>query len=323
MKRILIIIISNFVLLLTGLAVYIFILLEQIPSSDVNDLAMIDDPQIVKSEEPQNIPPEKTAPAEVKQEEIGMPKSPTVINVLLLGLDENKNGNRGRTDTIMIASMNRDQGELKLTSLMRDLYLPIPGQRDNRINAAYVFGGTSLVMQTINENFDMDLEAYVIIDFQSFERIVDLIGGIPIDISPEEFRVLQSDIQIEGYGVQTLNGRQALAYARIRNLGRGDFDRVDRQQIVLTKVFERLSTISFLRLPGILSTILPYLNTNLSALEIVSLGTSILALENKEIQRFKLPVENTYNPTIIREMMVLLPDITENTRLLHEFIYGE
>jgi len=323
MKRILIIIISIFILLLTGLAVYIFVLLEQIPSSDVNDVAMIDDPQIVKSEEPQNIPPEKTAPAEVKQEDIGMPTSPNVTNVLLLGLDENKNGNRGRTDTIMIASMNRDQGELKLTSLMRDLYLPIPGQRDNRINAAYVFGGTSLIMQTINENFDLDLEEYVIIDLQSFERIVDSIGGISIDISPEEFRVLQANLQIEGYGVQTLNGRQALAYARIRNLGRGDFDRVDRQQIVITKVFERLSTISFLRLPGILSTILPYLNTNLSALEIVSLGTSILALENKEIQRFRLPVENTYNPTIIREMMVLLPDITENTRLLHEFIYEE
>ena len=337
MKRIIIIIFTIFALLLAGVGAYVFVLLEQIPRSDVDDIVPVDDPSYVSEKEPQ---PENLIPSgmELLNGELENPKDDPdinqqikddnpnttgVVNILLLGLDDHQNGTRGRSDAIMIATVDKSRGQLKLTSLMRDMYLPIPGQRDNRINASYAFGGASLVMRTINKNFDMDLERYVIVDFLAFERIIDIIGGIPIEISVSEFNALSASLEIEGYGLQILNGRQALTYARIRNVGRDDFDRVYRQQKVITNLFEKVSTTSFLRLPGILSAILPYIKTNMSALEILGMGTAVLGFDDRKIYRFRLPVEGAYTQATIREMMVLIPDIAENTRLLHKFLYEE
>ena len=301
-----------------------FVLLEQIPRSDAENIVPVEDPQIFPEEEQNSIQPNEANPPEKEQElKPENPRITDVINILLLGLDEYQDNKRGRSDSIMIATVDKSRGKLKLTSLMRDMFLPIPDRRDNRLNAAYAFGGASLVMQTINENFGMDLEQYVVVDFLAFEKIIDIIGGIPIEISASEFRTLNASIGIDGYGLQTLNGMQALAYARLRSVGRDDFDRVDRQQKVITKLFEKVGTTNFLRLPGILSAILPYVRTNISTLEILSIGTSVLGFEDKKINRFRLPFEGTYNPTTIRDMMVLVPDIAENTGLLHEFLYEE
>ena len=312
-----------------------FVMLEQIPRSDVENIIPVEDPLIVPEEEqkntqqngsdtPDGIQDDNENIADKEQQvKPENPKATGVINILLLGSDEHQDAGGGRSDSIMIATVDKSSGKLKLTSLMRDMYLPIPGRRDNRLNAAYAFGGASLVMRTINDNFDMDLEQYVVVDFIAFERIIDIIGGIPIEISASEFRALNASVGIEGYGLQTLNGRQALAYARLRSVGRDDFDRVDRQQKVITKLFEKVRTTSFLRFPGILTAILPYVSTNISTFEIMSIGTSVLRFEDKNVHRFRLPAEGSYSPTTIREMMVLVPDIAENTRLLHEFLYEE
>lgn len=335
MKRIIIAILSILVLLLAGVGAYVFILLEQIPRAEVENVVPVDDPPIFPEEEQKNVQPNETEipngkkgdtennPPEEQQTEPDNKKPSSVINILLLGSDEHQDDIRGRSDSMMIATVDKSRGKLKLTSLMRDMYLPIPGRRDNRLNAAYAFGGASLVMRTINENFDMYLEQYVVVDFRAFEKIIDIVGGIEIEITASEYRALRTSAGIDGYGLKTLSGRQALAYARLRSVGRDDFARVDRQQKVITKLFEKVSTTSFLRLPGILSAILPYVRTNISTLEIMSIGTSVLGFEDKKIHRFRLPVEGTYNPATIREMMVLVPDLAENTRLLHEFLYEE
>jgi len=295
----------------------VFVLLEQIPRSYPENIVPVEDPQIFPEEGKKPIQLNEANPPNEN------PNISGVVNILLLGLDEHQDVNRGRSDAIMIATVDKSRGQLKLTSLMRDMYLPIPGQRDNRLNAAYAFGGTSLVMRTINENFGLDLKQYVVVDFLAFEKIIDIIGGIPIEISASEVRALSTSLEIVEKGLQTLNGRQALAYARLRSVGRDDFDRVDRQQKVIAKLFEKVSTMNFLRFPGILSTILPYVRTNISTLEILSIGTTVLGFEDRKINRFRLPFEGTYNPATIREMMVLVPDIAENTRLLHEFLYEE
>lgn len=258
------------------------------------------------------------------------------INVLLIGVDRRGTNGLSRSDTMMIATLDVKNKRLKLTSLMRDMYVPIPGYGENRINSACATGGPGLVMQTINENFEMDLEKYVLVDFKMFEKIVDKLGGITINLSAGE--VAEANDCIAGLNKQRgddledgfitkekgdirLTGKQALGYARIRHFGNGDYARTSRQAKVLQAIFSKFVDAGAVKQTQILYDVLPLVETNIESTEILSLATRVLSVGTTEIMHYRLPVEDYYKAKTVRGMSVLLPDIPMNAQKLHWFIY--
>lgn len=260
-----------------------------------------------------------------------------VINVLLVGVDRRGGDGDSRSDSIMIATLDQPNQRLKLTSLMRDMYVSIPGYSDNRINRSAAEGGIPLLVDTINENFQMDLEYYVMVDFKMFEQVIDQLGGITIDMSRGEVAEANDCIaglnkqrgdslrsgfikQREG-GEVKLTGKQALGYARMRHFGGGDYARTSRQAKVMQEVLNGFVAAGPVKQGQIVYDLMPLIETNLSATQILGLMPKVLSVENKSIMHYRLPVEGMYKQKTIRGMWVLVPDIPANAKQLHWFLY--
>jgi LCP family protein required for cell wall assembly len=326
MKKAFIIALSILLALLIASATYIYIILDRIQDNSLGKSPDSPKPSGKLTDEDLGI--SETAP---KASETG------VINILLFGLDSREENQVSRSDTIMIATIDKKNQAIKLTSLMRDMYVSIPGRRNNRINAAYVFGGPALAMKTVNTNFDLDIRYYITVDFFGLEKIIDQVGGITIDVKSQEIRHVNSCITelnnlnkdtnpsplLTTAGPQTLNGRQAVAYSRVRKVGNADFERTERQRKVLTELFKKASTISPLEVPGLVSAVLPNVETNLPKMEILSLGTAVLGFKNKNIMQYRIPVDGAFKHQRIDGMAVLVPDLEKNKTLLHNFLYGD
>lgn len=260
-----------------------------------------------------------------------------VFHVLLIGSDTRIAGERGRSDAMVLISINKKTSKLVVTSLLRDIYLQIPGvSQGNRLNAAYAFGGPALLLDTIQQNFKIKVEKYVAVDFFSFIDIVNKVGGVEIDVTQDEIEVANSSIQslneekglpsqdgkILSPGRQVLNGKQALGYSRIRYVGNGDFGRTDRQRLVLDKIFEKIKTQSVSQLNDLLNDFLPEVTTNLSKGELVSLVLSVPALANYTVDSWHVPADGTFSFLSVRKMSVLGIDFPENITEMQKRIYG-
>ncbi|WP_167956291.1 LCP family protein [Anaerosporobacter faecicola] len=258
-----------------------------------------------------------------------------VINVLLVGEEAiNDGGSRGRTDSMMIATINTSQKSLKLTSIMRDLYVAIPGYSDNKLNAAYHNGGMPLLKQTIENNFDIELDGSVLVNFSGFEQIIDRLGGVEITLSSSEASYLNRTNYISNpryrnviAGKQTLNGNQALGYSRIRYVKteteRDDFGRTSRQRTVLNAIFDKYKSKSLPELVTILYDILPLVTTDIDKSTIMDYMTTVVTLGVTELETMRIPVDNAYSNSSVRGMSVLLPNsLQDNINALHTFIFG-
>lgn len=256
-----------------------------------------------------------------------------VINILLVGEEAIHDSGRGRTDSIMIATINVREKTLKLTSIMRDLYLPIPGYSDNKINAAFNIGGMDLLVQAFEQDFDLKLDGYVKVDFDSFEKVIDALGGVEVTLSAKEARYLNTTNYISNpqyrnvvEGTQILNGNQALGYSRIRYVENGseanDFGRTLRQRTVINAIFEKYKSKSIVSLLGLLPDILELVTTDLSKTTVLEYMYLAVTLQPKELETMRIPVEGAYKGARIRGMSVLVPDtLQDNIDALHEFIF--
>lgn len=258
-----------------------------------------------------------------------------VVNILLCG-EEAIGGGRGRTDSIMIATLNSVDRELKLTSIMRDSYVQIPGFTDNKINAAYHNGGMKSLMKTIKTNFGIEVDGYVLVNFDSFEQIVDAVGGIDITLDEKEVRYLNSTNYISdpsnhtlSVGTNHMNGNQALGFARVRYVMRdgeyGDFARTLRHRTVMQALFKRVQDKSTLELIAMIPKILPMLTTNIEKNDLISyisMGVQIRE-QNSKIATLNVPVEGAYKITRARGMSIILPDpLSKSVDQMQTFIYG-
>lgn len=259
-----------------------------------------------------------------------------VTNILLLGEEAiESDGARGRTDLIMIATLNEKEKSMKLTSLMRDTYVQIPGYKDNKINSAYALGGIELLYETIELNFDIQMDGYVLVGFDEFERIIDSLGGIDITLTKAEANWLNTSNYITELanrnlveGENHMNGDQALGYCRIRQVGTGnkeydDFGRTSRQRTVLNAIISRYKEKSLLDLIQIVNKLLPMVTTDITSDELTTYLEKAYKIGYSEIQDFRIPANGTYRSTYVRQMSVLIPNLSENVRLLHDFIFGE
>lgn len=259
----------------------------------------------------------------------------SVINILICG-EEAINDNRGRTDSIMIATINQKDNRLSLTSIMRDTYVKIPGFSDNKINAAYHNGGMKTLVATIKENFGIEVDGYVLVNFDSFQKVIDAIGGIDIKLSEEEVKYLNSTNYISNrenhtlkVGVNHMNGNQALGYARVRYVNKdgnaGDFARTLRHRTVMTAIYKKMMKKSTLQLVAMLPKILPLLTTNMKKADIVNYLTAGVKVrdKNSKLKTLNVPVEGCYKITRVGRMSVVLASpLDANVKKMQKFIFG-
>ncbi len=258
-------------------------------------------------------------------------KEKYVANFLIAGVEEIGGG--GRTDSIMIASVNKKDNTIKLTSIMRDCYVEIPGKNSNKINAAYAFGGMDLLVETVEQNFKIKIDGYATVNFDSFESIVDILGGVDIELGAEEARYLNTTNYISNpayrnvkAGMNHLNGNQALGYSRVRKVvtlggANNDFGRTLRQRRVLNAIFEEYKSKNLFELMSIMDQILPLIKTDLTGSEISSVLQAIVENRIFTIENNRIPAEGMYSAGRNEVGSVLLLDFEANVKELYRIIF--
>lgn len=258
-----------------------------------------------------------------------------VRNILLIGNDS-RGEDRGRSDSMILLSINSSTNKINMVSLMRDTYVQIPGYGGNKLNAAYSYGGPELLMDTIEENFYIDVDDYVSINFTSFAGLVDAVGGVEIEVNDEEAAAINvlldskegvslfgqpdSSDYLDGAGTYKLSGKQALCYARLRKVGNADFERTERQRKVLTEIFGNISPTSIFSLLG---DAFPNLSTNMNTFEMYLLALRLPFMIGYDIEQLRIPAEDTYWGSDIDGQSVLEIDIDANLDIIENDVYGK
>ena len=249
-----------------------------------------------------------------------VPDSTTpLVNVLLIGQDAREGEAGSRSDSIMLCTYNAQSQKLFFTSFLRDLYVPIPGHGSNRINAAYAFGGRKLLKQTIEENFQLKIDGTVEVDFSQFSEIIDLLGGVCITLRADEANVINEETGSQlTEGAQTLNGQQALAYARIRKLDSdGDFSRTSRQRMVMQAILDSYRNAGTGKILRLVYSLLPMISTDMDPGQILALAVSAVpSLSQITFVSQHVPAIGEYQDQFIDGMSVLVPNLEQCTKTL-------
>lgn len=242
-----------------------------------------------------------------------------IINIALFGIDS-EDGVAGRSDAIMVATIDPIHNKLKLTSIMRDSYVNIPDRGMDKINHAYAFGGPQLAIKTINENFGLDITDYMSVNFTSLPVIIDILGGVEINITDEEVPHIPG---VASAGTYTLNGDQALSYSRIRYASGGDYVRTERQGTVLNALFNKASTLSVTALPGLLNEVLPHVQTSMNTSDILALGTKALGAISNGLAQDRFPRDGYCEGTMIDGIYYLAFDQATAKEQMMNYIFDD
>ena len=261
--------------------------------------------------------------------------SSNVKNILLIGNDS-RGEDRGRSDSMILLSINSSTNKINIISLMRDTYVEVPGYGGCKLNAAYSYGGPELLMDTIEENFYIEVDDYISVNFTSFAGIVDSIGGVEIEVNEDEAAAInvlldskegislfgtpdESDY-LNGAGKYKLNGKQALCYARLRKVGNADFERTERQRKVLSGL---LGNIGFSSVFSIIGDAFPDVSTNMSKLQMYGLSLRLpFVLGFYDVEQLRIPVEDTFWSSEIDGQDVLEIDMDANLDIIEKDVYG-
>lgn len=249
-----------------------------------------------------------------------------VLNILLIGSDSMSVGDGGRSDSTMILSLDLRHKKIKITSLMRDLWVSIPGHSSDRLNAAYAFGGPKLTCETIKRNFGVVIDRYAVVDFEGFSKIIDALGGIDIELSSAECAYINKysgdKHTLKGSGLKHLTGLQALHYSRDRNSAGSDYDRTSRQRTVVKTVISKMKTAKLTQITELISTLAPLVTTNFQPQEISKLATKSITYLNFEVSEFRLPTnDNVRNETYSKKMVLVINNPAKAKADLINYIY--
>jgi LCP family protein required for cell wall assembly len=244
---------------------------------------------------------------------------------LLIGQDRRPGETRARSDSMILCTVNKNTKSIVLTSFLRDLYVQIPGYGNNRINASYAWGGMELLNETLEQNFGIHVDGNVEVDFNQFADIVDLLGGVPMELRNDEAAYINGDTQsnLSG-GYQTLNGKQALSYSRIRNLDAdGDLSRSNRQRKVLDAMFSQVKNAGLVKLLSLLDEILPMVTTDMGNGEILGYAAKVFPMfSGASMTSQRIPADGAYKLAMIDGMSVLVADMDKTRTLLQETLGG-
>ena len=277
----------------------------------------------------------------VDDTEIELPDTPIMFdsdieNILLIGSDRRSMSEEGRSDAMMMLTIDRKHKKLKMTSFLRDLYVKIPGKYGSKLNAAYSVGGVDLLKNTITANLGINVNKYIIVDFKAFKTVVNKIGklngkgGIKITVTGAEARYMCSHEKYglfprfsKGKGTYYMNGAEALNYARIRKID-SDFGRTKRQRKVLKEIMTELKDVSKVDLLSIAYACLEYVTTDFSKGELVGLVTEAAEIANYETKQISIPIKGSYT---VQKMNngneALAANLNVNSDKLIKFIYDD
>lgn len=267
----------------------------------------------------------------------GKDKNNKVDNILLIGEDDKGETGVARSDTMIILTINKSSKSIKLTSLTRDTLVMIPNKGYEKLNHAYAYGGPKLLLKTINDNFDIDIKDYAVVDFKSFIEIVDILDGVDISIDEREINHLNKVIEtcyrldsakkgnieyISTTGENTLNGYQALAYARIRKIDT-IYNRDQRQREILSSIAHKLSNTSIKTYPAIAKSLIKHVKVNISIDKIMKLAYIAHDFAGYDIEQMEFPKKEHRSEGKIKEngMFVIKWDKEKNISDLKKFIY--
>ena len=263
-------------------------------------------------------------------------KDEAVFDLLLIGTDATTEEETGRSDAMVLLRLDAEAGEIRLISFLRDLYVRIPGHGRNRLNAAYVFGGAELLMDTLEENFGVRADAWAEVDFSRLVKVIDRIGGVEAEVSEAERRQLngilahfnrdrgedEADGKLKASGLVTLTGKQALCYSRIRKID-GDFQRTSRQREVIEGAFRKVTALDAWSLMVLAIENLDAVKTNLSAWEIIRLIPLALRARNASFASMTVPMEGAWQDKKVNGMQVLVVDEAAVRAAVRTFLAGE
>lgn len=261
-----------------------------------------------------------------------------VYNILLVGVEAIGNNSvaSGRTDSIMIATINTKQKTLGLTSIMRDSYVTIPGYYDTKINAAFGHGGIELLYETIAYNYNLRLDGSAIVSFKTFQKIIDELGGIDIEITPAEAQYLNTTNYVSKKSNRTLkpgmnhmNGNQALGYARVRYRATldgsvDDFGRTSRHRRVMGAIFKEVKKSNPITLVKLLDTVFSQVQTDIKKSNASSYLAEVmeLSLDGVPLDNLRLPIDGSYQGVKINRAAVVTFDAAANKEALANFVFG-
>lgn len=270
-----------------------------------------------------------------------------VLNVMLFGEDNHGSDEHGRSDTMIMLSIDNRHKKLKLTSFQRDTYVYIPGHDYDKINSSYTLGGAKLSIQTIEANFGIKVDRYAVVDFDSFKKIIDTLGGVDIELSQDEIDYINYQMYknkqvdspktiTDSPGVVHLNGQEALWYARNRGLSKGedgneigidgdDWDRTSRQRKLLETIFDSMRNADIGQIVSIVSSVGPLITTNLKKDEITALVTRALTYLDYDVEQYYIPEEGLwyYDDNTPSGSVIRISDMEAQRRKFAEFVYEE
>ena len=263
-------------------------------------------------------------------------KKQDIVNIAVFGVDTRDSsaafGDQGRSDSIIILSINKTENTIKLISVLRDSKVPIEGYEPQKINAAYKYGLAPLAIKTLNQNFKLNIKDYVSVDFGMMANVIDLLGGVDITLNEEEAsRVNGIADQVMGYkgydavaGSNTLNGAQAVSFSRIRSID-SDVERSGRQREVLKSLFNKLRTKKVSEYPTLIRNFMDCVETSLSFGDILSLATGV-NMANAKVTTYTMPdynyEENLFGGIDETGSWVWIYDLDQAADRIRNIIYG-
>ena len=260
-------------------------------------------------------------------------KEPEYTDIMVLGVDSRELQLESQTDMILVVRIYLD-GRIRIASISRDIYLKIPGYTENRINEACVYGGPALVMKTLNQAFGLAIKDYIVFDFKTAEKIIDLVGKITVNIDEDELdaingciselNLISKDDAVESLthtGSQALNGRQAVAYARLRPNRGSNMTRMDRQKEILNSLISSTKKLKAGQVLSVANKAFDVFYSNISLFRITSLASDLYKVKDKCTQKhLTIPVPSSYKEVTYVEMRYLVINMEKNKAALKDFL---
>ena len=247
-----------------------------------------------------------------------------MINIMLIGQDRRPGEERARSDSMILVTINQEKNTIQLTSFMRDLYVQIPGYMDNRLNAAYRYGGPDLMNDTFKVNFGLEIDGDVMADFDEFTEIIEILGGVTLKISGAEAKYMNnaSDNHFKE-GTNYFNAEDALTFTRMRYAAGGDYGRTDRQRRVIMAIAESFRDADLVTIFNVIDQVLPHIVTNLTDAQIIEYATKGLTIlgNGGSMETLRIPQDDAHYNANIRGMAVLVPNLEACREDLRECIY--
>ncbi len=337
-KRVVCIILSIILLISGSGMVYYYSLLNSLNYQELDD-AKNDNTDVTRTTIPE-LESSGTSDGELLQ-------NSKVLNVMLFGEDNRKGSSFGRSDTMIMMSIDNNHKKLKLTSFQRDTYVYIPGYGYNKLNASYTYGGPALSIRTIEANFGIKIDRYAVVDFNSFKEIIDTLGGVDIELTQDEIDYINYQMYKNGQsdqwstitdapGIVHLNGQEALWYARNRGLTKGedgneigldgdDWQRTSRQRKLIETIFESMKSADLTQIISIVSSVGPLVTTNFKKDEITALVSHALTYLKYEVEQYYVPEEGlwSYDDDTPAGSVIVINDMEAQRRAFAEFVYEE